>query len=71
MFLMHYFYSSKNKSPLLKQALDMLEMVRTATKSVGSAAGLFMDELASVFDAKGDDDLHDDLIGMFCSKFHH
>ena len=61
--------SSNNNSTLVKQALDMLEMVKTATKSVGSAAGLFMDELASVFDAKSDQgDLHDDLIDWISEK---
>ena len=41
----------------------MLAMVKTATKNIGSAAGLFMDELACVFDVKKeDDDLHSELI---------
>ena len=54
----------------MKQALDILEMVKTATKNVGPAAGLFMDELACVFDAaaKNNDDLHMDLIDWISDK---
>ena len=45
-------------------------MVKTATKNVGPAAGLFMDELACVFDAaaKNNDDLHMDLIDWISDK---
>lgn len=39
----------------------MLEMVKAATKSIGPVAGLFMDELACVFDGKNEN-LHKDLI---------
>ena len=61
--------SSKKKSPLVNQALEMLAMVKTATKNIGSAAGLFMDELACVFDVKKeDDDLHSELIDWISDK---
>ena len=62
-YINYSYSSSKKKSPLVNQALEMLAMVKTATKNIGSAAGLFMDELACVFDVKKeDDDLHSELI---------
>ncbi len=53
--------SGNVKNPLIKQALEMLEMIKAATKSFSSVSGLFMDELACVFD-KQDDELHKELI---------
>ena len=52
-------------SKLPGQALQMLEMVRSATRNVPSVAGLFMDELASIFEY---DDLHMDLITWISDK---
>ena len=36
---------------MVSQAIDLLEMVKIATKNVSSVSGLFMDELACVFDS--------------------
>ena len=35
----------------MNQAINLLEMVKTATKNVSTVSGLFKDELACVFDS--------------------
>lgn len=53
--------SSSIGNPLVKQALETLDMVKTATKAFSSVAGLFMDELACIFD-NVDEDLDKELV---------
>ena len=36
---------------MVNQAINLLEMVKTATKNVSTVSGLFKDELACVFDS--------------------
>ena len=46
------FFSSSTRHPLVNQAIDLLEMVKAATKNITSVSGLFMDELACVFNSE-------------------
>ena len=57
--------TSSNSNSLPSQALQMLEMVRSATRNIPSVAGLFMDELASIFEY---DDIDMDLIKWISDK---
>ena len=58
--------SSSGSNPMINQAIEMLEMVKAATKNVTSVAGLFMDELACIFDS--DEPLDDDLMTWITDK---
>ena len=52
------FFSSSTRHPLVNQAIDLLEMVKAATKNITSVSGLFMDELACVFNTEETIDKH-------------
>ena len=58
--------SSFGGNPMINQAIEILEMVKAATKNVTSVAGLFMDELACIFDS--DEPLDDDLMTWITDK---